>query len=758
MKGKIISAMALGLLLLALTPGTAQAEEVGLSYDLNFSSNEIHLNTWSRLEVFVTNKGGGDIEGILTVSGEGKYRQEVFVEAGKSTSAIFYLPPTEMGWRTNSSNASITLNDARGRELQRTPFNFNVHNVYTNYVYVGVLGGGVSGFNQIASTLPNTRMVTLGPEHLNHSPFAENFSIIVINDPQTVMMNPQQQENLRLWVEQGGVLILGGGSSWQRTLDLVPAELTPIQPQGVSTVTAADLAALKLPVPIPQQNYSIALGESKGTVLQAAGDIPLLVQLKMGRGGVLWSALDLAASPLDSTGNQIAYWQQLLLFQPIKANPIGTRQSWTIDNIFNTIAQGEVASALSPLRIFLLLLVYILLAGPINWLVLRQLDRREWAWLTIPLLAIIVTTGAFAVGRGGRSSQQLLYQFNLIEVQSENLARVDGQGGVFVPNRGQVTLTSRAAALAPREGGVLTHTGDGARISYDNPHLWSVQRFMASDYLALPGNFAIAAKLKGANTLDAEIVNNSGHALFASYLRIGASWFQVGPLAAGEGVSLANITAQHYVDFDDIFQRYSSYSYRPGYEIHELLPSAPVLFIGFGEEGVLSVDGAGKTVPRGEQAGALDVWMQPLDLGAFDFGQGQVDIPRGILTPEIMVGAGGMQDRWSNHYELRGQGSLDLTFTLPPGLDYSRGQYYLNLQNFGGDARGSVLVYNHNLKDWQELYSLTSPNSSPGTIELEDPGALVLNQRLLVRVEYDGVLGFDSEGIDITVEGGRIND
>ena len=38
--------------------------------------------------------------------------------------------------------------------------------------------------------------------------------------------------------------------------------------------------------------------------------------------------------------------------------------------------------------LLLLLFGYIALIGPINYLVLRRLDRREWAWITMPILIV----------------------------------------------------------------------------------------------------------------------------------------------------------------------------------------------------------------------------------------------------------------------------------------------------------------------------------------------------------------------------------
>ena len=50
--------------------------------------------------------------------------------------------------------------------------------------------------------------------------------------------------------------------------------------------------------------------------------------------------------------------------------------------------------ALPPIGGLLVLLFgYIVLVGPVNYLVLRRLDRREWAWFTVPALIVVFTVG-----------------------------------------------------------------------------------------------------------------------------------------------------------------------------------------------------------------------------------------------------------------------------------------------------------------------------------------------------------------------------
>ena len=55
--------------------------------------------------------------------------------------------------------------------------------------------------------------------------------------------------------------------------------------------------------------------------------------------------------------------------------------------------------ALPPIGGLIALLgAYILLVGPVNYLVLKRLDRREWAWVTMPVLIVVFAVGAYAFG------------------------------------------------------------------------------------------------------------------------------------------------------------------------------------------------------------------------------------------------------------------------------------------------------------------------------------------------------------------------
>ncbi len=82
----------------------------------------------------------------------------------------------------------------------------------------------------------------------------------------------------------------------------------------------------------------------------------------------------------------------------------------------------------------ILLGAYILLIGPINYLVLKRLDRRELAWVTMPALIVVFAVGAYGFGSLLRGSELIVNEVAIVRGSpgaTEGTAQV--YLGVFSP-------------------------------------------------------------------------------------------------------------------------------------------------------------------------------------------------------------------------------------------------------------------------------------------------------------------------------------
>ena len=115
-----------------------------------------------------------------------------------------------------------------------------------------------------------------------------------------------------------------------------------------------------------------------------------------------------------------------------------------------------------------LLGAYILLIGPINYLVLRRLDQREWAWVTMPVLIVAFAVGAYGFGSLLRGSDLII---NEVAIVRGSPGATDGTAqvylGVFSPARGSYQLRVPGGALlsSPINGDFLG--GDGTAATLD---------------------------------------------------------------------------------------------------------------------------------------------------------------------------------------------------------------------------------------------------------------------------------------------------
>src|SRR3989441_3832591 len=99
-----------------------------------------------------------------------------------------------------------------------------------------------------------------------------------------------------------------------------------------------------------------------------------------------------------------------------------------------------------------LVLLYVLLVGPINYFVLRALNRRALAWITVPAIAIVGSAGAYGAGVITKGTSVLANEISIIHVeQGWDRAYQEQYTGVLAPTRGdyEVSLGSGHTMITP---------------------------------------------------------------------------------------------------------------------------------------------------------------------------------------------------------------------------------------------------------------------------------------------------------------------
>lgn len=163
------------------------------------------------------------------------------------------------------------------------------------------------------------------------------------------------------WATSGGHLVVAS--------DLVPGSgisVTPL-PTGVDGVTAASMGAGRI----------------------------VMVDDLAGRDGDEWAAI-LRPAGLDlANSSELGFVEQGGLLQI--ASESGSRQVPSL-----------------PWLLFAIL-GFALVIGPVNFLILSKLDKRDWAWATIPVLALVAVVGFWVAGRQRIAGTNLTHASVIVE-------------------------------------------------------------------------------------------------------------------------------------------------------------------------------------------------------------------------------------------------------------------------------------------------------------------------------------------------------
>ncbi|HYO87252.1 MAG TPA: hypothetical protein VER79_01320, partial [Candidatus Limnocylindrales bacterium] len=471
-------------LLLALA-GSAAAQSGGLQelielrvdagYDGHFRELE-----WLPVRVSVVNNGP-DVSGRLVVrpetSGDGitnTFSAPVLLPQGAQQTIFLYVTARAFANQVRVellSDAGAVL--ASGDDLIRVvrPGD-RIAVVFTDAVAGGVdLSGAVLGGFSLFQADWSAQQLPPLPEAL------AGIDLMLFDELDTGVFSTAQRKALGDWVRAGGHLIAAGGAGWQATAAGL-TELLPLIPQSAQSIESLLPIAQWLAVPEAQAKALdapalVATGELSAdaqVLVQSTGNVPLVVRRFVGNGVVDYLAPGPNAAPLRDWAGMGDLWFALETSR-------GPLPGWA--HGFENWGQAQQAVSIIPgidplpdiLPLALFMLAYVVVVGPLNFVVLTRLDRRDWAWLTIPLSILVFSGASWIIGSNLRGADPLLNRMAVVRTwPDEDRAAAEGLVGLLSPRRAQYTLLSgdgqplRPIPQALQSGSLLVR---GAQASVD---------------------------------------------------------------------------------------------------------------------------------------------------------------------------------------------------------------------------------------------------------------------------------------------------
>ena len=369
-------------------------------------------------------------------------------------------------------------------------------------------------------------------------------SFLLRSDAPIDGLTQAQGDALKGWIASGGHLIVCGNADPTRFSTaffegLLPAIIGSAPSSGALTLS---------PKPLPGVRV----------IASSASGAPSAVIGPYGAGSVTITA-DNSKSP--------AVWQTLLSNCPDStASVLGMAASEDNTNmpyyysgapphLFEAVMRGPSLDAPGTPVIGAFLLIYLIILVPANYLVLKRLDRKEWAWMTIPVIVILFAAGTFAVGYAAKGGNVFLNRAAIIETRAgQQEAGEYAALGLFSPRRTSYDLTldgPNLTAAIPNSGGSgyggrnaqtyepaqFLQTSSGVTLHDAAVNMWAMRAFSTRSTTDLGG--AIDGSLADKNgQLTGSLVNHSAYPLTDCAVLYLGRWAMLGAFASGASVTV----------------------------------------------------------------------------------------------------------------------------------------------------------------------------------------------------------------------------
>jgi hypothetical protein len=295
----------------------------------------------------------------------------------------------------------------------------------------------------------SAKVVAIAPEDLpaRVEPWA-SIDVVIWQDVESNRLNPAQLEAMQAWLATGGDAVIVNGSTGSSSLGAFEAaELLPYRPAGLVDVATADLLSLLGGLPPSAATTPVLVGELvKGIELARSGDRVTAARVAHGQGSVTLIGVDPSAPWLAGSTSAATLWSRALppSSGALDPRPVGTDQS------FISYALGNLPSVRLPRSDHLAVLVvgYIIAIGPLNYIVLRRRDRREWGWLTLPLTMIVFAVAILIFGLVLRGSSVVVSQLAIVHgATGSDCGIAEAHVAVYSPARSTFDIRLAGDAL-----------------------------------------------------------------------------------------------------------------------------------------------------------------------------------------------------------------------------------------------------------------------------------------------------------------------
>ena len=411
-------------MMVSAAPAEAQVDTFSGAVGLLKQENNNYV-----FQVTVENRGedfSGTVQVIFsgTTDGNCAYNTELTLPAqGKKQ---FTLTVTEQAVNKVSGLCALNFLDEKGRMLQSIPLS-NIFGNKTTGISVGILSDDYSGLTyldaggrslNIRSGSYPLRLIELNQENLRG--YLDGLYFLVIDRFNVSTLAEEDIEAIQDWVKGGGWLIIGTGAYAEQTLSGFSEDFMEVEVLGVSEPGEANKISIEADKYGNYYNYRAAgIDFTQIAIADLGYDRTGIFYENMEFPGIYASIEEGAVSILLlSLGEPDMQKLETYVVQDLYTETMYRSSSYyTYDAYSDTERVGRRALAFIDNNstkvdftwLEVLIGIYVVLIGPVLYLILRKCKKSEWYWVCVPALGLVFIGGVFFFGQGARVNETKVY-------------------------------------------------------------------------------------------------------------------------------------------------------------------------------------------------------------------------------------------------------------------------------------------------------------------------------------------------------------
>lgn len=382
------------------------------------------------MQVTVENRGedfSGQVQVVfLAASGRGNCAYETEVTLPSQGKKQFAVTVTGRAVDEIRGECALRFLDEKGRLLQTIPLK-NVLGNTTPGIAVGILSDDYSGLAYLdaggsslymkGNTYP-LNLIRLGGDNLRG--YLDGLYFLVIDQYNVSALPGEDIRAIQDWVKEGGWLILGTGAYAEQTLSGFEEDFLGVEYLGVWEAGEENAASQNVDrygyyycyeeaevdfeqMAIAQLGYGL-----KGDEYESSQNPALYKTIGDGAAAVYFCSLgDEQLRKLENYAVEGMY-EELM-------NQSRSYQSYNQYSSMESMGQRLLASidnknaGVDFTLLKWLILIYVALAGPVLYLVLRKCRKSEWYWVGVPVMGLLFIAAVFFLGQGARVNETRVY-------------------------------------------------------------------------------------------------------------------------------------------------------------------------------------------------------------------------------------------------------------------------------------------------------------------------------------------------------------